>query len=104
MTGDGRRAAVVPQPLRERKPSHRAISIYMEERSGHEGYAMIHTVCMLAVAFGAAVGEHPTGPRVDRYGDPLPAGALFRLGTTRFRHSGSGTSLAFLPGDKVLVS
>jgi RNA polymerase sigma-70 factor (ECF subfamily) len=40
--------------------------------------------------------------RTDRYGDPLPPGALLRLGTVRLR--AFPFRLAFLPGDKRLVS
>jgi RNA polymerase sigma factor (sigma-70 family) len=42
--------------------------------------------------------------RVDFYGDPLPPGALFRLGSTRYRASGQLKWLGFLPKDNTLVT
>jgi RNA polymerase sigma factor (sigma-70 family) len=40
----------------------------------------------------------------DLYGDSLPQGALARLGTIRWRHADRVHFLAFLPGDKSVVS
>ncbi len=40
--------------------------------------------------------------RIDRYGDPLPAGALMRLGTVRYRFSEH--AVAFLPDSRSVVS
>jgi WD40 repeat protein len=75
------------------------------------------------VLMQAALAQKPAGPekrpaqaaaqaktapekmvRVDAFGDPLPAGALVRLGTTRLRHSGLVTFVRFTPDGKTLVA
>jgi RNA polymerase sigma factor (sigma-70 family) len=46
----------------------------------------------------------PAGPHTDRHGDALPAGAVARLGTIRFRGGGGPSWVAFLPGDATLAT
>src|SRR5689334_15781912 len=56
---------------------------------------------LVAIA-SAQANEKPT--RSDRYGDPLPACALARIGTTRLRHAAYPASLAFSPDGKRISS
>jgi RNA polymerase sigma factor (sigma-70 family) len=65
----------------------------------------------------AATGHQPPGaagsetrteraekPKADRYDDPLPPGALARLGTVRWRHAQGVALAAFLDDGKVLLT
>jgi RNA polymerase sigma factor (sigma-70 family) len=46
----------------------------------------------------------PASARDDEPGEPLPAGVLARLGSTRLRHSDSVLDVAFLPDGKSLIA
>src|SRR4051794_3905073 len=54
---------------------------------------------------GSANDEKPApAVRTDLLGDPLPPGAVARLGSSRFRVNGWTRSLAFGPGDATLLA
>ena len=49
-------------------------------------------------------GPSGAAPPLDGDGRPLPAGALARLGTLRFRHAGPVTAVAYAPNGKLLAT
>jgi RNA polymerase sigma factor (sigma-70 family) len=62
----------------------------------------------LSVAQPAAARGDPDAPGkaglVDRYGDPLPAGAIVRLGTARLRHGHNVKAVVYSPDGKLIAT
>src|SRR5437016_1275739 len=54
-------------------------------------------------AFQAPAQPVPQPARVDRFGDPLPAGAVARLGSVRFHHPGGVIAAVFAPDGKTIL-
>ncbi|MCC6420471.1 MAG: hypothetical protein IT429_19715, partial [Gemmataceae bacterium] len=67
--------------------------------------SLVRFACLaLALVLVAEVAQSQPPPATDAYGDPLPPGAVARLGTVRFRHNGTLAFATFLPDSKgVLV-
>src|SRR5262245_48558326 len=65
--------------------------------------ALLLLVPLLPVGPARAQPPGAEAPRLDAHGDPLPPGALYRLGTNRLRHGYSLHWLAFTPDGQTLI-
>src|SRR5262245_56906444 len=61
----------------------------------------VSSLLIILLATFAAPAQQPAR---DHFGDPLPDGAVLRLGTARLRHGGPVSYLAFSPDGSLLVS
>src|SRR6266568_5287881 len=67
--------------------------------------ALVIAASAWAVPPGGEATKPEPAPRADRYGDPLPDGAVGRMGTVRFRIGGHISALVVSPdGKRVLVA
>jgi WD40 repeat protein len=65
--------------------------------------ARLHAIVVACGLFSvSASGQQPT--KVDLYGDPLPPGAVARLGTLRYRHGGHSRGVFFLPDSSTVIT
>jgi WD40 repeat protein len=73
-----------------------------------EGSAMLATrmksVSLLLLLTGPLAADPPPVPRLAQYGDPLPDGAIARLGTVRMRHGYLISGLAFSGDGKAIFA
>ena len=63
---------------------------------------VLQSAVSISMGMDAAIG--PAHERLDRYGDPLPDGAVLRLGTIRLRAGSYVRSLTFSPDSRVLAT
>lgn len=94
-----------------------AVADLLRIRAGLAVKSAALAAVLVAAALGAAARttDGPTPPKAgppvaaqrpvtDAYGDPLPVGAIARLGSVRFRPGASVSALAFSPDGKQLAS
>src|SRR4029453_4083104 len=81
--------------------------LHHERRSTPAGgptmYRFLLLAAILSITAPLRAGE-PAKPRLDKYGDPLPEGAVHRLGAVRFRHGEDPARVVYSSNGRYLAS
>src|SRR5437868_14834005 len=74
---------------------------------GVYGFGLLLSAVLICDGW-SALGENKAAeqaqPGKDLYGDPLPNGAVLRLGTIHLRHAAEATCVSFAPDGKTIAS
>jgi WD40 repeat protein/beta-lactamase regulating signal transducer with metallopeptidase domain len=91
----------------------RGLPARLSKRAGWAVAMLAAVICLVVAGVGplrsAAEDKKPAQnpdarATADAHGDPLPAGAQARLGTTRLRHAANVTFVSILPGGKKVIT
>lgn len=72
-------------------------------RAHYSRLAFVALCALLVPIFNAVGGPDKESSRLDLYGDPLPSGAIARLGTVRFRTGAAVITFTYSPDGKLLA-
>src|SRR5262249_16241738 len=98
-----RRQQLLRRPRKRAIPPHPLDQLLRVREVRMTATRLLAACLLLALTHAHFIRAEPPSASTDQYGDPLPEGAIVRLGTMRFRHSGV-RSVFWSEDDRRLIS